>query len=287
MLTLSSPGPAGGRPPLKDTAWRRNLWVCTAGSFTTIIAMTLLIPFLPVYVRELGITSSGEVMRWAGVAYAATFLTAALTAPLWGALGDKYGRKLMLIRASLGMSIAMSLIGLSRNVWELVALRLLVGLLGGYASGATILVAAQAPKDRSAWALGVVSSGIMAGNITGPLLGGVLPRAIGPRQTFLLTGGLIFLTFLGTTFLLKEDRQKEGGSPGRAQASKARAGTAPGARAPIAVLLVTGSLLMFATMSAEPLITEYVTALNGPANATIWAGAVMSIGALGSILAAP
>ncbi|MFP3393947.1 MFS transporter, partial [Brevibacillus sp. SIMBA_076] len=84
----------------------------------------------------------------------------------------KYGRKSMLIRASLGMAVAMSLIGLAQNVWQLVALRLLAGLLGGYSSGSTILVAAQTPKEKSAWALGILSSAIMAGNIAGPLLGG-------------------------------------------------------------------------------------------------------------------
>ena len=130
----------------EDVHWQRNLWVCAGGSFTTIVAMTLLIPFLPVYVRDLGVSSDDAVLRWSGIAYAATFFTAALTAPLWGALGDRFGRKSMLIRASLGMAIAMSLIGLAQSIWQLVALRLLVGLLGGYSSAATILVAAQAPR---------------------------------------------------------------------------------------------------------------------------------------------
>ena len=87
----------------------------------------------------------------------------------------------MLIRASLGMAVAMSLIGMAHNVWQLVALRLLAGLLGGYASGSTVLVATQTPKARSGWALGVLSSGIMAGNLVGPLIGGALPPLIGIR----------------------------------------------------------------------------------------------------------
>ncbi len=82
----------------------------------------------------------------------------------------------MLIRASLGMAIAMSLIGMATAPWQLVALRLLAGLLGGYASGSTIMVAAQTPKEQTGWALGVLSSGIMAGNVVGPLLGGCCHR---------------------------------------------------------------------------------------------------------------
>ena len=155
--------------------WRRNLAVCPFGSFTTIVAMTLLLPFLPLYVEQLGVEDPAAIVQWSGVAYGATFFTAALSAPLWGRLADRYGRKLMLIRASLGMAVAMSLIGMAHDVWQLVALRLLTGLLGGYASGSTVLVATQTPKARSGWALGMLASGIMAGNLAGPLIGGALP----------------------------------------------------------------------------------------------------------------
>src|SRR6202012_3539993 len=156
--------------------WRRNLVVCVFGSFPTIVAMTLLLPFLPLYVEQLGVTDHAAIVQWSGIAYGATFFTAALTAPLWGYLADRYGRKLMLIRASLGMAVAMSLTGMAHEIWQLVALRLLAGLLGGYASGSMVLVAAQTPKSRSGWALGVLSAGIMAGNLVGPLVGGVLPQ---------------------------------------------------------------------------------------------------------------
>src|ERR1700733_10301129 len=135
--------------------------------------MTLLLPFLPLYVEQLGVKSHAAIVQWSGIAYGATFLSAALTAPLWGRLGDKYGRKLMLIRASFGMTIAMSLTGMAHDVYQLVALRLLTGLLGGYSSGSMVLVAAQTPKDKSGWALGMLSAGIMAGNLVGPLIGGI------------------------------------------------------------------------------------------------------------------
>src|SRR5580693_1076769 len=88
--------------------WRRNLIVCVFGSFTTIVAMTLMLPFLPLYVEQLGVKDHAAIVQWSGVAYGATFFTAALTAPLWGKLADLYGRKPMLIRASLGMAITMS-----------------------------------------------------------------------------------------------------------------------------------------------------------------------------------
>src|SRR3984885_11833673 len=188
----------------EDNYWRRNLAVCLLGSFTTIVAMTRLLPFLPIYVEQLGVSDRAAVAPWSGVAYGATFFAAALVAPLWGRLADRYGRKLMLIRASLGMAVAMSLMGMAHTVWQLVALRLLAGLLGGYASGSTILIATQTPKARTGWALGTLSSGIMAGNLAGPLIGGAMPALIGIRLTFLAAGAAIFVTFLATTFLIRE-----------------------------------------------------------------------------------
>jgi len=262
--------------------WKRNLWVCVLGSFSTIVAMTLLLPFLPLYVQQLGVTEPAAIARWSGLAYGATFFSAALTAPLWGRLADRYGRKLMLIRASLGMAVAMALIGMATAPWQLVALRLLAGLLGGYASGSTILVASQTPKAQTGWALGVLSSGIMAGNVVGPLLGGVLPPLIGIRHTFWLTGGVIFFAFLATTFLLKE-------LP-RSSVAKPRTDSESGAvnRRVVRLMWLSGMLLIFANMSIEPIITLYIGQfVQGSQAITVTAGLVMAAAALGSILSAP
>jgi MFS family permease len=190
----------------------------------------------------------------------------------------------MLIRASLGMAIAMSLIGLAQNVWQLVALRLLAGLLGGYASGSTILVAAQTPKERSAWALGVLSSAIMAGNIAGPLLGGGLAEAFGVTTAFFAVGALIFVAFVGTALLLKEVKRAPSG-----ERPKARGGWRGVPDKPmILALLGLSAVLMFATISAEPIITVHVERLTGTdEGVAIFSALVFSLSALGTILSGP
>ena len=262
------------------THWRRNLIVCVFGSFTTIVAMTLMLPFLPLYVEQLGVKDHAAIVQWSGVAYGATFFTAALTAPLWGKLADLYGRKPMLIRASLGMAVIMSLMGMAHNVWQLVGLRLLAGLLGGFASGSTVLVATQTPKDRCGWALGVLSSSIMAGNLVGPIIGGSLPPLIGIRLTFLASGALIFMAFLATVFFVKNERH-----PGLNKKGKRRGSWAEIAdKRPTVAMLVTGMLLMLANMSIEPIITVYVAQVVDVRQVTFVAGLVMSAAALGSIL---
>jgi MFS family permease len=281
-MTDAATSPAASQPESEEH-WKRNLFVCLFGSFTTIIAMTLLLPFLPLYVEELGVRDHAAIVQWSGIAYGATFFAAAFVAPIWGRLGDLYGRKLMLVRAAIGMTIAISLMGLAQTVWQLVALRLVVGLAGGYASGSMVLVAAQTPKERSAWALGTLSAGIMAGNLVGPLIGGILPQLIGIRMTFMLAGGLIFIAFLATIFLIRETKR----SGKRKQAAGKHGFAGLENKGPVAAMLATGMLLMFANMSIEPIITVYVAQLiSDQSNVTFVAGLVMSAAALGSVLSA-
>ncbi|WP_095085723.1 multidrug efflux MFS transporter [Mesorhizobium sophorae] len=277
-------------PPPTDSTynihWRRNLFVCFAGSFSTLIAMTLLLPFLPLYIEQLGAEGHAAIVQWSGIAYGATFFAAALVAPLWGRLGDRYGRKVMLVRASFGMAICMSLTGMVQTVWQLVLLRLLIGFAGGYSSGSTILVAMQTPKERSGWALGLLSAGITGGALVGPLVGGALPPLIGIRATFLLSGGVIFLAFLATTFLIKENPRPK--ATDAASKGKPKGGWAqiPDKR-PVIAMLATGMLLSFATMSIEPIITVYVQQLiEDQSRVTLISGVVMSAAALGAILSA-
>jgi MFS family permease len=279
---MIGPGMIG---PGINVHWRGNLYVALFGSFTTIVGMTLFLPFLPLYVAHLGVTSQSAIVQWSGVAFGATFLAAGMVAPLWGKLADRYGRKSMLIRASLGMAIMISLIGIAQNVYQLVVLRLLTGLAGGYSSGAISLVAIQTPKDRSGWALGTLSTGVLAGSIMGPLFGGFLPDIIGIRETFFLAGGMIFVAFLCTTFFIRED-------PALRRRPPAPLTVSPWSiipdRRPIYIMLVTGMLLMLANMSIEPIITVYVAQLvPGDQHVARLAGIVMAATALASIAAAP
>lgn len=185
--------------------WKRNLVVCVFGSFTTLVSLTLLLPFLPLYVQQLGVTSKTSVVEWSGLAFGATFLGTGLTAPLWGYVGDRYGRKKMLVRAAIGMTFVIPLIGTIHNVYELVALRFLAGLIGGYASSSTQLVASQAPRERAGWALGILSTGSLAGNLLGPLIGGILPSYMGIRNTFFAAGAMIAVAMFATIVLVREE----------------------------------------------------------------------------------
>ncbi|GAB7194755.1 hypothetical protein OS11_10260 [Dickeya oryzae] len=132
-------------------------------------------------------------------------MVSAIVAPLWGSLADRKGRKLMLLRAALGMSLIMGLQGMATNVWQLFMLRALMGLTSGYIPNAMALIASQVPRSRSGWALGTLSTGQVAGVLIGPLLGGFMADTIGLRMVFFITSAMLFICFLITLFAIREN----------------------------------------------------------------------------------
>ena len=266
--------------------WKRNLVICVFGSFTTLVSLSMLLPFLPLYVQQLGVSSSAAIIQWSGVAFGATFLGTAVTAPIWGRLADRYGRKPMLVRAAIGMAVAMSLIGLAHSVIELVLLRLAAGLIGGYASASIVMVGTQAPRERAGWALGVLSTGALTGNLVGPLVGGFLPGWVGIRGTFFVGGAMIAVAALATIFLIREDFDHDADVRKYAMANSAS--PAKSSYAVLAALLATAMMVLLANMSIEPIITVYIGQLGvAHAHLTRIAGIVMACSALGSMLTAP
>ena len=268
--------------------WRINLAISVFGSFTTLLSLSMLLPFLPLYVRQLGVQSTAAVVQWSGVAFGVTFLGTALTAPIWGQLADRYGRKPMLVRAAVGMAIVMSTIGLAHNVYELVALRFAAGLIGGYASASTVMIGTQAPPERSGWALGMLSTGVLAGNLVGPLIGGLLPNLIGIRGAFFAAGAMIAVAAVLTIAFVREDFVR----PQRRDATLQRgaaAGVLDGKHGyfVLSALFATATMVLLSNMSIEPIITVYIAQLGVSAHrlATV-AGIVMAGSAFGSMLMA-
>ena len=265
--------------------WQRNLVICVFGSFTTLVSLSMLLPFLPLYVQQLGVATSSAVIQWSGVAFGATFLGTAFTAPLWGHLADRYGRKPMLVRAAVGMAITMSLIGMVHSVVQLVVLRLVAGLVGGYASASLVMVGTQAPRARAGWALGVLSTGALTGNLIGPLVGGFLPTWVGIRGTFFVGGGLIALAAAATILFVREDFKRD--TDAKTRVASYAGPTIRTDRALIIALLATAMMVLLANMSIEPIITVYIRQLGVSSHElTRVAGIVMAASALGSMLTA-
>src|SRR5690606_12085208 len=188
-------------------SWKVNLISVWFGCFFTGLAISQILPFLPLYVSQLGVTSHEALSMWSGLTFSVTFLVSAIVSPMWGSLADRKGRKLMLLRASLGMAIAILLQAFATNVWQLFFLRAVMGLTSGYIPNAMALVASQVPRERSGWALSTLSTAQISGVIGGPLLGGFLADHVGLRAVFIITAILLVVSFLVTLFLIKEGRR--------------------------------------------------------------------------------
>lgn len=185
-------------------SWKVNLISVWFGCFFTGLAISQILPFLPLYVEQLGVSSHEALSMWSGLTFSVTFLVSAIVSPMWGSLADRKGRKLMLLRASFGMAVAILLQAFATNVWQLFLLRAVMGLTSGYIPNAMALVASQVPRERSGWAISTLSTGQISGVIVGPLLGGFMADHLGLRPVFFATAGLLMVSFLVTLLLIKE-----------------------------------------------------------------------------------
>jgi DHA1 family multidrug resistance protein-like MFS transporter len=185
-------------------SWQRNLYVITAAELVAIVGFSVITPFLPFYVQELGITDPDQVKLWSGWLNSANAISMAIMAPIWGSLADRYGRKMMVERAMFGGALLFLVMGWAQTVQQLVVLRLLQGGLTGTVAAATALVASTTPRDRSGFSQGTLQTGIFLGGSLGPLMGGVLADTLGYRAAFWTTSGCLFLAGLGVHWLVHE-----------------------------------------------------------------------------------
>ena len=192
------------RVPLEP--WRKNLYIMWLSQFIAMAGMSLVVPFLPFFVRDLGVSDADEVARWSGYVFAGPFFVSFFLIPVWGYLGDRYGRKIMVVRAIFGLAISQALIGLSQNVEMLFLFRMLQGAISGFISAALALVSANTPREKAGYAIGVLQTSTASGQVIGPMIGGTLADFIGIRPIFFivavlctLAGALVFATVRETS----------------------------------------------------------------------------------------
>ena len=186
-------------------AWKRNLYVIWAAELAAIAGFSVVMPFLPYYVQELGITELHQVELWSGFLFAAQAMTMTIFAPIWGSVADRYGRKLMVQRAMFGGAVVLAAMGFVQNVWQLAVLRAVQGMLTGTVPAATTLVASSTPRERSGYALGLLQTAVWAGASVGPLLGGLVADVWGYRAAFWVTGSLLFIGGITVWLFVQED----------------------------------------------------------------------------------
>jgi len=268
--------------------WKLNLGVLWAGLFLVMAGMTMIMPFMALYLKQdFGMTDEHEVATWAGVIFASNFVTSFIAQPVWGKLADRYGRKPMLLRSGFGMAIVIILMGFATSPLQLLALRMVNGTISGFNPAAVALASATVPKERMGFAMGTLQSGTIAGTILGPFIGGLMADAFGFRPIFYITGICLFLASLLAMFTVKEsfDRAKAAAAP---QVSVIQGLRELSASPQLYALFAVTFLIQFAMMSPQPLIALFVEDLPGTAaNAAFWAGLVGSVTGMSNMVAAP
>lgn len=267
---------------MQEISWKENLRVAWFGSFLTGASISLVVPFMPIFVEQLGIEGD-QVAFYAGLAISVSAVSAALVSPIWGILADKYGRKPMMIRAGLAMTITMGGLAFVPNIYWLLFLRLLNGVFTGFVPNATALIASQVPKDKSGAALGTLSTGVVAGTLTGPFVGGLVAEIFGIRNVFLLVGAFLLLAAILTIFFIKEDFQpvaKEKAIPTKEVFSSFKYPRL------LINLFLTSFVIQFSAQSIGPILALYVRDLGQTENLLFVSGLIVSSMGFSSMMSA-
>jgi MFS family permease len=263
-------------------SWRRNQVAVTAASFMGFTGFTLVMPFLPLYLQQLGVEDVGEIALWAGLSLGVTPAVTAVLSPFWGRLADRFGRKLMVERSLISFVIVMSAMAFVTRAWHVFALRAVQGVFAGY-GGLTLAMAAEsAPRDRMARAIGLVQTSQRLGPALGPVIGGVVAEMVGVRSAFFVTAGFYAIA-LGIVFLLYEDPARPDSRPSAAAPAAGSAGQllqAPGFRLMMAAIFV----MTFVDRSFGPILPLYL-AREGRAveQVVLLSGVLFSVAAGGAV----
>ncbi len=181
--------------------WKRNLTVIWITQFFTLGSISLILPFVPYFLRELAPNVSEEQLRvYSAMSQLVTQIAFAIVAPIWGWLADRYGRKKMLLRAVFGVAVIMFLMGHSPSVSVFIVLRFIQGCLTGTMSASMTLVSCSTPPEKRGFALGMLSSAFFSGDMAGLTLGGILAENFGYRNSFFITSGVALIMGFAVLF---------------------------------------------------------------------------------------
>ncbi|MBH5319121.1 MFS transporter [Paenibacillus sp. GSMTC-2017] len=267
-------------------SWKRTMWILWFGVLFCSSSYTMSVPFLPLFLFDLGVDKS-SVNLWAGIVHSSAFLMGAIMAPLWGMMADKFGKRKMVIRAGLSLTIIYALIAFVQTPWQLVGVRMMHGFVGGFVPASMSIVASIAPKEKLGWSLGMMQAGAMTGGILGPLFGGLLAEAFGMRKSFIAAAIIILVATVAVIWWVKE------GKAGTSQESKGEK-VAPITyrmafqnRALIHMLLIL-VLFQLSFNMIQPLLSLHIADLQGgEKGAALSAGIVLSLIGIAGIIASP
>ena len=269
----------------------RNVWIITASMTVLAICYTMIIPFLPIYLLELGVPKD-DVALWSGLVFGITFLIAGIMAPIWGKIADNKGKKRMALRAGFAIAVSYVLIGMVSNEYELLLGRAFVGFANGFYPAAMTMVSLSVDEKQVGRALGIFQTGLILGNVVGPFLGGAIESIVGMRPVFYVSGAAVLIATLAVLFFVKEPKlhtdesNEEGKSKQSTKSTSLREDFKAVQQQPVLVrLLWIFFFMQCAIMMLQPILALYVGDMQGTMEgAAIISGTILSIGGLAGSL---
>lgn len=256
--------------------WFANFFI--AGS------MTMVLPFISLYIQTFGNFSDAYVQSWSGWIFGITFATAFFFSPIWGRIGDKYGRKKILIMSATGMACSILLMGFATSVWHLFILRLIMGIFTGFIPMSQALISIQTPQEIAGKVLGTLQTGSITGTLMGPLLGGTLADMFGYAVTFKGVSLTIFASAIIVMFGIKEMQVNTEHKADRKSYTSKEVLLHIIQQPVLLIVMLISMLVQVAHFSIQPILSLYVAELNGMGNIAFFSGLAFSIAGLGNLL---
>lgn len=261
---------------------KHNFIVIFISNFIVAASATMIMPFLSLYIETMGNFTESYVQKWAGLIFAATFITAFLMSPIWGRIADKYGYKPIMIINSFGIALSIFLMGYVQNVEQFFFLRLFMGVVTGFIPTSIAFISKHTPKEVAGKTLGTLQMGSVGGTLFGPVIGGALADAVGFSYTFILTA--ITITLAGLLIILSVHEPKMERKVKSAVYSRKNVIWAIFHHQLIFNVMLVTSLIQIGNFSIQPLLSLYVSHLTAAEEVVLLAGITFSATGLGNIL---
>ncbi len=263
--------------------WERNQWAIYTAVLISFLSFTFVMPFLPQFVQELGIHDPAKAALWSGLLFGISPLLGGLLTPFWVSVAQRTGNKPMVMRSLVSYVVLISLMGVCTNIWQLLALRILLGVFSGFSAFAIAVLSVTVPKERVSQSIGTLQSVQFAASAIGPIFGGTMADTIGLRNTFYVSAFFSVLAALAFHWLFNAAHDRASAPQRRERASIAILAHLPGFLA----IMITLFAVNFIERTFGPLIPLYVKQLHAPTDfvATI-SGAVVTLGSLTAAVAA-
>ncbi|MEH7331092.1 MFS transporter [Neobacillus drentensis] len=261
---------------------KRNLVIMWFANFFVAGSMTMVMPFISLYIETFGNFSEKYVQHWSGVTFGITFVSAFLFSPIWGKIGDRYGRKKILIISGIGMAASIFLISFVHSVWHLLLLRFFMGFFSGFIPMSQAFISTQTPKQIAGRVLGTLQTGSITGSLLGPMLGGILADSLGYATTFKWTSISIFISSI-LVIAAKEFRVevKQGA---KAYYSSKEVFKHILRNPVLLTVLLISALVQIAHFSIQPILSLFVSDLHGKTNVAFYSGIAFSAAGLGNLM---